>query len=224
MRSGFTLVEISIVLVIIGLLIGGILAAQAVIESAKVNKLATQLQQYEIAGANFYNNYKSYPGDSPMFDPAGNNNGRMDNDYSGCTKPGDLSANEQSQAWTHLSQSNMLGGKEYIPWGLINGACDDFWPADYYFNPRFGLSVPVTKIKNEGPAAEAYYYGATEFPLQYGIDGISVTVDPLQGLALRNKFGNVQVVCAYGDYGDFTVDCTSGQARAAQTYFMFTSK
>ncbi len=43
-QSGFTLVEIAIVLVIIGLLLGGILKGQELINSAKVKNLANDIK------------------------------------------------------------------------------------------------------------------------------------------------------------------------------------
>ena len=43
-QSGFTLVEIAIVLVIIGLLLGGVLKGQELINSAKVKNLATDFR------------------------------------------------------------------------------------------------------------------------------------------------------------------------------------
>ena len=65
-KSGFTLVELSIVLVIIGLLIGGILVGQSLIESAKLNRVIKELQQYEIGVAQFKTKYKYLPGDHPQ--------------------------------------------------------------------------------------------------------------------------------------------------------------
>jgi len=63
-ESAFTLVELSIVLVIIGLLIGGILAAQSMIQTAKINRIVQFVSQYGIATGNFQNLYGALPGDS----------------------------------------------------------------------------------------------------------------------------------------------------------------
>ena len=64
MKNGFTLVELSIVLVIIGLLIGGILVGQSLNESAKVRAQVGAFQQYDIALRGFYQKFKGIPGDS----------------------------------------------------------------------------------------------------------------------------------------------------------------
>lgn len=64
MQKGFTLVELSIVLVIIGLLVGGILVGQSLIDAAKLNSLVRQFQQYDAAANSFKSKYKFLPGDA----------------------------------------------------------------------------------------------------------------------------------------------------------------
>lgn len=77
MKKGFTLVELSIVLVIIGLLIGGILAGQSLVTTAKVSDQVRQIQQVGIAITTFKERYKALPGDASFF--GGNNNGAITN-------------------------------------------------------------------------------------------------------------------------------------------------
>ena len=49
MRSAFSLVELSIVLVILGLLTGGILTGQSLIRAAELRSVTSQMQQYRVA-------------------------------------------------------------------------------------------------------------------------------------------------------------------------------
>lgn len=62
-QSGFTLVEIAIVMVIIGLLIGGVLKGQAMIQNAKVKRVVKQADELRAAVNTFYDKYGVYPGD-----------------------------------------------------------------------------------------------------------------------------------------------------------------
>jgi prepilin-type N-terminal cleavage/methylation domain-containing protein len=79
---GFTLVELSIVLVIIGLIIGGVLTGQQVIQNARVTKTLNDLQGYESQFQTYQQNYGVLPGDDstattrfPTAGLAGNGNG-----------------------------------------------------------------------------------------------------------------------------------------------------
>src|SRR5208282_3981687 len=64
-QQGFTLIEIAIVLVIIGLLLGGILKGQELINSARVRNIASQLEGIKIAYLAFQDRYRALPGDMP---------------------------------------------------------------------------------------------------------------------------------------------------------------
>lgn len=62
-QSGFTLIEIAIVLVIIGLLLGGILKGQELINSAKVKNLATDFRNVPVFIYGYQDKFKALPGD-----------------------------------------------------------------------------------------------------------------------------------------------------------------
>ena len=62
-QSGFTLVEIAIVLVIIGLLLGGILKGQELINSAKAKSYASDFRTIQAALYGFQDRFKGIPGD-----------------------------------------------------------------------------------------------------------------------------------------------------------------
>src|SRR5579872_6907625 len=62
-ESGFTLVELSIVLVIIGLIISSVLVGQDLIRSAELRATVTQLEGYNAAVGTFRGKYNGLPGD-----------------------------------------------------------------------------------------------------------------------------------------------------------------
>ncbi len=62
-QSGFTLIEIAIVLVIIGLLLGGVLKGQELINSAKVKNLAGDFKNIPVFIYGYQDKFKALPGD-----------------------------------------------------------------------------------------------------------------------------------------------------------------
>jgi prepilin-type N-terminal cleavage/methylation domain-containing protein len=62
-RNGFTLIEVAIVLVIIGLLLGGILKGQELITGARVRNLISQQDGIKAAFFGFQDRYRALPGD-----------------------------------------------------------------------------------------------------------------------------------------------------------------
>jgi len=62
-RKGFTLIELSIVLVIIGLIVGGVLVGRDLIAAAKLRKDISTMEQLNTAVNTFRNKYNCLPGD-----------------------------------------------------------------------------------------------------------------------------------------------------------------
>jgi len=105
-QSGFTLIEIAIVLVIIGLLLGGVLKGQELINSAKVRSLTNKVDGITAAWFAFQDRYRALPGDMSNATTQieagltdGGGNGRINTN------------NERGQVWAHLSAAGFVTGK-----------------------------------------------------------------------------------------------------------------
>ncbi|MDX1975273.1 MAG: prepilin-type N-terminal cleavage/methylation domain-containing protein [Rickettsiales bacterium] len=64
-QKGFTLIELSIVLVIIGLIVGGVLVGQDLIKAAEIRATISQLEKYNTSVNAFRSKYNGVPGDLP---------------------------------------------------------------------------------------------------------------------------------------------------------------
>jgi prepilin-type N-terminal cleavage/methylation domain-containing protein len=62
-KAGFTLVELSIVIVIIGLIVAGVVGGQRLIKNAKVLSQVSDLKKYDVAFNAFVLQYDNVPGD-----------------------------------------------------------------------------------------------------------------------------------------------------------------
>lgn len=109
-QGGFTLVEIAIVLVIIGLILGGVLQGQTMIENARYKNFAREMDSYRAAFHTFQDIYGGLPGDlgdaAPLNATAtdGNGNGQIAGGYCG-------TANEEAcLVWSHLRFANLIPG------------------------------------------------------------------------------------------------------------------
>jgi prepilin-type N-terminal cleavage/methylation domain-containing protein len=117
-QNGFTLIEIAIVLVIIGLLLGGVLKGQELITAARVRNLAAQLDGVKIAYLGFQDRYRSLPGDYAIAQAAANIPGAGGVTTLGCTAAGtcgngkidDANEGESIIAWHQLSRSGFITG------------------------------------------------------------------------------------------------------------------
>ena len=125
MKQGFTLLELSIVLAVVGLIAGGIVAGSNMIRNAELQTIITDLEEYKSAVEKFKLKYESLPGD--MFNATeiwgaahanvttcrttastgvetcnGNGNGRIETDTTN---------REGFRFWQHLANAELINGQ-----------------------------------------------------------------------------------------------------------------
>ncbi|MCH2546863.1 MAG: type II secretion system GspH family protein [Alphaproteobacteria bacterium] len=123
--DGFTLVELSIVLIIIGLLTGGVLVGSSLLSSAEIRSVATAVDENRMAYYAFKERFNCLPGDcinaDAYFDGAtsGDGSGLIDCLDTGGASICTSTANEQITAIEHLEAAGLYRGISSDNDGLI---------------------------------------------------------------------------------------------------------
>lgn len=122
-EAGFTLVEITIVVVVMGLLLGGILKGRELIINAKIKNLEHEYKEVAAAIYSYQDRYRALPGDdrramerfqSSRLPPQtiiahGDGNGEIRGEFDDASKYPDKT-NESRQAWAHLRLAGLIKG------------------------------------------------------------------------------------------------------------------
>jgi prepilin-type N-terminal cleavage/methylation domain-containing protein len=146
-QSGFTLVEIAIVLVIIGLLLGGILKGQELINSARVKNLANDFRVIPTYIYAYQDRFRALPGDDsaasthlagpPVATNATTNgtagNGVIEGNWSSATK-----TDESYLFWQHVRLANLAPGSTDVN--------DAGYPARNALGGLVGVSSATTAL------------------------------------------------------------------------------
>ncbi|MEK7876465.1 MAG: prepilin-type N-terminal cleavage/methylation domain-containing protein [Pseudomonadota bacterium] len=201
-QTGFTLIEIAIVLVIIGLLLGGVLKGQELIQSARVRNLAAMTDGTKAAFFGFQDRFRALPGDYTGALATANILGVAAN--AGCTGAvtgggnGDgqiAAAGESIIAWEHLSKAGFITGS-YTCAAATNAATNT--PTNVYgayvqlvydgiygitsggtvrHNLKTGPSIPVAIIAELDRKVDdgAPYAGSFQFSVYAGTGGTAPT-------------------------------------------------
>jgi prepilin-type N-terminal cleavage/methylation domain-containing protein len=185
---GFTLVELCIVLVIVGLLTGGVMMGGHLIRAAEVRSVVTETQQFIAANNTFRLKYNALPGDmhnaTAMWGIAGGD-GQNNACYTTISKGpetcngdgnGQISGNvpefnERYRYWQHLANSGIIPGA-FIGTNAAH--------AGYSYPYVRGINAPGTRL-----ASDALWYAAwvTAMP------GNAVYFAAPPGNTLRITFG-----------------------------------
>lgn len=106
--DGFSLMEISIVLLIIGIIAGGMLKSKDLIENAQIKSVVNDIQNFRIAYASYINLYDALPGDdseaSSRFSSVSNGDG-----------DGKISPSDAKNILPHLYAAGLIDSTKRTP-------------------------------------------------------------------------------------------------------------
>jgi len=214
-QQGFTLIEIAIVLVIIGLLLGGVLKGQELIQNARVRNVVAQQDGIKAAFFGFQDRYRGIPGDYKVE----NANANIPNAGNTCGGDGNslitadttTGSPEFICAWYHLSRAGFITGS-------YTGTGNDAGPDNSPTNPFGGVMQLIY---------DATYIGTVANPptsvhnIKTGINIPSTVLaevdrkiddgSPVTGSFRFSDFKNANATCVTGNGDARTWDNTGAQ-------------
>lgn len=171
-KKGFTLIELSIVLVIIGLIVGGVLVGRDLINSAGVRAQLSQIEKYNQAANTFRVKYSYLPGDIPdpnaqqfgfaargAYAGQGDGNGLLEGVWANAAasnQPYYVAGGENGMFWVDLSVAR-----------LIDGTFSTATPIGF-------PSISGTAIPLYFPMAKLGAYRGTAYPVIHTMGGAGV--------------------------------------------------
>jgi prepilin-type N-terminal cleavage/methylation domain-containing protein len=215
-KEAFTLVELSIVLVIIGLVVGGVVGGQSLIRSSRLNAVVADVQKFKTAINTFELQYDALPGDmTDAWDYWGTDchaieagcNGDGNNEIDNATTVRD----ERIMFWKHLYLSDILSRE-------LNSST--WWPLTPLNNDS-GYSVEhyhQSYTSGKGAGVETHY-----ILVSTGLNPRGYVFTPAEAYLLDKK--NDNGLPGSGQMKAFTGDTSgSGQNRCSTSQNTETSR
>lgn len=236
-ESGFTLVELAIVMIIIGLLIGGILKGQELINNARVSSTVAQVKAVESGISGFRDKYGGMPGDiatpttrlpncgAGLCAVAGTGDGFVQALAATPNDPGQAptAASEGGVAFVQLGAAGFLGGVNAGATALGTGTSHPATPIGGVW--QFGYSngvVAATDFNGTAGNLQAGHYVVATNTAGIAASGATSPFQPVQAAAIDRKVDdgmpNTGIVRAIGSVGATAADCSlaAGAAGAYQ--------
>jgi prepilin-type N-terminal cleavage/methylation domain-containing protein len=172
-QAGFTLIELSIVIVIIGLIVAGVVGGQQLVNQAKLRQLITTIDKYQTAFLSFKLQYNALAGDFSSASsywsgaPNGNGDGKFDGIHI------DTSVTEVYGAYKHLANAGLM--KNNLT-GLKGSG------------PVIGENVP--ELSYNSSLMTLWFHTANFYPMMPGYESVERIV--LSGL--DDDYNNPQIL------------------------------
>ncbi len=163
-QKGFSLVELSVVLAILGLLAGAVLASKSMIHAGELRSILSEYERYSVAAQTFRDKYTQIPGDLNNATSFWGKNATYCNGHSGVattngtcngdgdgflrSNPGDSAdtTQEMFQFWHQLELAGLISGK----YSGIAGPCC------FFIASIVGTNVPASRYPNGAWSVERH--------------------------------------------------------------------
>ncbi|MGH1398523.1 MAG: type II secretion system protein [Alphaproteobacteria bacterium] len=235
-QNGFTLVELAVVMVIVGLLVGGVLKGQAMIENARISATIKQVNEISAANDTFYGTYRAKPGDAP----------RAENQIAGCVAPNCVSGDgdgriasdgrdshswisnivtspfgsESVQFWKHLALADIISG--------VDGSANP-WAPTYgltHLASKFGGGYEVyfdrSMVVGGGNQHSAMHVLRLNGDINGGRNGVVNTVIA-QAIDTKMDDGDPNRGLVFADYGTVDNECKDAGSGVGRDSFYDTA-
>jgi len=189
--QGFTLIELSIVLVIIGLIVGGVLVGRDLIEAAKIRSAVSQVEKYNAAANTFRSKYNGIPGDVK--------NGATFFAITDCgSSPAGVGCGDGNGIIEPSTDTGGFSGESVVFWGMLTAAkltTDETNILDYSntaTSTNLNTSMPLAKVGRKARVMVMSQNGFNYFMLGFTnntLDAASVAaaLTPLESSQIDTK-------------------------------------
>lgn len=234
--SGFTLVEISIVMIIIGLLIGGTFGGMKLIENMQVNRTVQDLKAIESAALTFKDTYGRLPGDMPNTAArlpnctvapcatGGNGNRRLDlvSDWTEAL----TDTSERFTFWHHLQAADLLAMDYRNSTNMEFGEGQPSMPVGggyrltgYFNTPLFWASSQRGHMLFLGGESDGEYYANSWYSSGPPCNAIR-SIDNKMDDARPTTGRLVNPFCVTGSYLTTTANWSGSTNNSGAAYFL----